>query len=145
MKCLWCWGGVHCGQAEQRLASLKWPRNAGGTPGSVCEVSLITLSQVLLGETKIMTKAIHVMYLFLTHFLWLFRDRLVVLRKKGWQSGEVGICWHRWIRLLALLCRLPTPTVCLLQLGEGEKKITLIQNWQFHNPKSPLLSLHICK
>lgn len=144
MKCLWRWRGVHCGQAEQRFASLKWPRNAGGTPGSACEVSWITVSQVLLGETKIMTKAICVMHLFLTRFLRLLRDRSVALRKKGWQSGEVGICWHRWIWLLLLLCRLPTPTVCLLQLGEGENRITLIQNWQFYSFKSPLLSCY-CK
>lgn len=144
MKNLWGWGAVHCGQAEQRLASLKWPQNAGGTARSACEVSSITASQVLLGETKIMTKAVCVMYLVLTHFFWLFGDRSVALRKKGWQSGEVGICWHRWIWLLVLLCSLPTPTACLLQPGEGEKKIILIQSWQSYNRKSPLLSCY-CK
>ena len=144
MKSLWGWGGFHCGQAEQRLASLKWPWNAGSTARSACEVSLITVSQVLLGETKMMAKAICVMYLVLTHFLWLFRDRSMALRKKGWQTGEAGICWHRCIRLLALLCRLPTPTSCLLQPGEGEKKIILIQNWQSYNHKSPLPSCY-CK
>lgn len=144
MKSLWGWGGVHCGQTEQRLASLKWPWNAGGTARSAHEVSSFTVSQVLLGETKMMTKAICVMYFVLPHFFWLFRDRLVALRKNGWQSGEAGICWHRWIWLFVLLCRLPTPTTCLLQPGEGEKKITLIQNWQSYNPKSPLLSCY-CK
>ena len=53
---------------------------------------MITVSEVLLGETKIMTKAICMMHLVLTHFFWLFRDRLVALRMKAWQSGEVGIC-----------------------------------------------------
>lgn len=133
MSSLWGWRGAHRGQAEQRLASLKWPRNAGSTAGSASEVSSITVPQVLLGETKMMTKAVCVVYLVLIHFFWLFRDRLVALRKKAWQSGEAGICWHRWIRLLVLLCRLPTPTACLLQQERGEKKIILIHSWQPYN------------